>query len=538
VTTSLGAPLCELSRSPAAARVGVLASASGLLLAHFEYRVELPLPDAWTPNGREDLGDAPGWQAGVLPESKYHSFRHERRLGSFHPSHRSKWTAHELCHGLLGFAWRPGAPPLFHALAARLAEALPVTLWYFLDEDGLARCPDHDGPLFDAYCERCEAAHAGGPGPRRPEWIERGQAFLTRELAAVRRSAREGRMVPNRYATLDLGSDGLAYAASHRARLESPEFERWVELFCPPGSGHHASLEALEARVIEVAADLMGQSHATSLAPLVAEGTARDLWIAQDIGYRLLQIRAETDGDAADTLDELTVALAESPAQLEAHIAAYAELADEYEMPPAEEVFAVGYPLPLGVGRSVRQIAEGLETAAPNTFGLLGDRATEVIEAFMTADPLVRRSVAQRFAGVLSELGARGDSLLADAADVARFEASLGGPPAPDLEALSLVENVEDARGLVSLSSAARLLRFDWDVPGYIDGLVTREDRRQPASLILVQNAEREVVVIPLEEAEAAVLDSAGASPFDAATLACSPDLIGLGVLRSVRYPV
>jgi hypothetical protein len=134
--------------------------------------------------------------------------------------------------------------------AARLAEALPVTLWYFLDEDGLARCPDHDGPLFDAYCERCEAAHAGGPGPRRPEWIERGQAFLTRELAAVRRSAREGRMVPNRYATLDLGSDGLAYAASHRARLESPEFERWVELFCPPGSGHHASLEALEARVL------------------------------------------------------------------------------------------------------------------------------------------------------------------------------------------------------------------------------------------------------------------------------------------------
>ncbi|MBT9561243.1 MAG: hypothetical protein IV100_34940 [Myxococcales bacterium] len=538
MTLALGAPPYELSRSPAAARVGALASASGLLLAHFEYRVELPLPEAWIPNGRADLGDPPGWQTGVLPESKYHSFRHERRLGSFHPSHRSKWTAHELCHGLLGFAWRPGAPPLFHALAARLAEALPVTLWYFLDEDGLARCQDHDGPLFDAYCERCEAVHAAGTGPRRPEWIERGQVFLARELDAVRRSAREGRMIPNRYATLDLGSDGLAYAASHRARLDSPELERWVELFCPPGSGHHLSLEALEARVIEVAADLMGEGRASPLMPTVAEGTARDLWIAQDVGYRLLQIRADTDGDAADALDDLVEALAATPAELEGHIDAYAALADEYEMPPAEEVFAVGYPLPLGLGRSVRQIAEGLETAAPNTLGLLGERLDEVVGAFVTADPVVRRPLAQRFARVLADLGARGDALLADAADLARFEAALGGPPAPDLEALTLVETVDDVSGAVVLSPAARLLRFDWDVPGYIDGLITRDDRRQPTSLLLAPNAEREVVVIPLEEAEAAVLDSAGSSPFDAAALACAPDLIGLGVLRPIRYPV
>jgi hypothetical protein len=160
------------------------------------------------------------------------------------------------------------------------------------------------------------------------------------------------------------------------------------------------------------------------------------------------------------------------------------------------------------------------------------------VDAFVTADPVMRRPLAQRFARVLADLGARGDALLADAADLARFEAALGGPPAPDLEALTLVETVDDVSGEVVLSPAARLLRFEWDVPGYIDGLITRDDRRQPTSLLLAPNAEREVVVIPLEEAEAAVLDAAGSSAFDAAALACAPDLIGLGVLRPIQYPV
>ena len=149
-----GAPDHELSRSPAAARVGRLAAASGLALNHFEHRVHLPVPDHWLPDDRADLGGT----GGHLVEHKYAHHRNDDLLGSFNPGHRAKWTAHELCHGLAGFAWRPGATPLFHALSARLSEVVPVALWYFFDEAGLRRCPDHDGPLFGLYCPACEAA--------------------------------------------------------------------------------------------------------------------------------------------------------------------------------------------------------------------------------------------------------------------------------------------------------------------------------------------------------------------------------------------
>ena len=136
-----GAPLEELERSTAARRVAELAAHSQLLMSHYEYRVALPVPDAWRPEGRPDLGEPQGWVAGVLPESKYQGFRHDRLIGSLHPGHRAKWTTHELLHGLVGFAWRPGASTLFHALAARMAEVLPVALWYFFDEAHLKRCP-------------------------------------------------------------------------------------------------------------------------------------------------------------------------------------------------------------------------------------------------------------------------------------------------------------------------------------------------------------------------------------------------------------
>ncbi|HIN85132.1 MAG TPA: hypothetical protein EYN06_01535, partial [Myxococcales bacterium] len=127
----------ELTRTPASALIGRLAAQSNLMLSHFEHRVEFSLPEAWLPVGRADLSEAPGWQNGVLTESKYQAFRHDRISGSFHPGHRAKWTAHELCHGLVGFAWQPGAGRFFHALSARLAEVLPVALWYFFDEAGL-----------------------------------------------------------------------------------------------------------------------------------------------------------------------------------------------------------------------------------------------------------------------------------------------------------------------------------------------------------------------------------------------------------------
>ena len=120
-----GAPDHELLRSPMSTRVGELAADSGLFLAHFEARTHLPWPEHWAPADRADLVGAPQWEGGALPEPKYMSFRHDQLVGSFHPGHRAKWSAHELCHGLVGFYWDPTATDLALALGARLAEALP-----------------------------------------------------------------------------------------------------------------------------------------------------------------------------------------------------------------------------------------------------------------------------------------------------------------------------------------------------------------------------------------------------------------------------
>jgi hypothetical protein len=104
------APSSEFLRSPAAMRVGQLAARDGLTLFHFEHRVHLPLPLDWVPEHDPELAEPPQWVGGVLPEAKYQSFQHDSPLGSFHPGHRAKWSTHELCHALVGFAWRRAWP--------------------------------------------------------------------------------------------------------------------------------------------------------------------------------------------------------------------------------------------------------------------------------------------------------------------------------------------------------------------------------------------------------------------------------------------
>ena len=98
------APRVELNRSRAAQRVGEAAELSGLFLTHFESRYHIETPESWMPEERPDLAGTAYWSRGQRIEPKYAHFRYDSPLGSFHPSHRAKWTAHELCHGLVGFA--------------------------------------------------------------------------------------------------------------------------------------------------------------------------------------------------------------------------------------------------------------------------------------------------------------------------------------------------------------------------------------------------------------------------------------------------
>ncbi len=429
------APDSELWRSPAAALVGRLAARSGLLLSHFEHRHHQPHPDAWLPAERPDLAGSPEWHGGLLVEHKYAHFRYDHPIGSFHPGHRAKWTAHELCHALVGFAWRPDAAPLFHALAARLSEVLPVALWYFFDEAGLRRCPRHRGPLFDLHCQACEAA-AGGLGPveMNPRWYERGRRFLERELACVARSRRAGRVVGDRFATIDLASDSLAYVAAHGARLASPEMERYVGQFHDAGTGLCDHLDDLEGRVLTFAAALTEEGEAEPL-----QGS-HERWAALDVGWRLLCVVAECEGEVQDELSRLVDRLADDAGSLPEVIAGYEALFDDWVLPEPDELFGVGYPLPAGYGRTFGQIAEGLASTLPQTVAWLGDDFEELATEFLEADPIERTPLARRFARWLRDNGPGA------AADLAAYEAAATHAAPPDAEADALGEAGEGLR--------------------------------------------------------------------------------------------
>ncbi|MEZ4468768.1 MAG: hypothetical protein R3F43_31150 [bacterium] len=515
-----GAPDHELARSPAAARVGHLAAASGLALNHFEHRVHLPPPDHWLPEGRADLGGA---ASGHLVEHKYAHHRNDDLLGSFNPGHRAKWTAHELCHGLAGFAWRPGATPFFHALSARLSEAVPVALWYFFDEAGLRRCPDHDGPLFGAFCPACEAAATLGPRPltaRDEAFLRDGLAFVDRELAAVERSRRLGRPVPHRYATLDLASDAMAYAASHHLRLASPEFHRYFELFhAGEGSGAQGDLDGLAHRVEQLAAALAGRG---TVAPWPLDtATLR----ARDVGWRLLQVAAECEGEALDTLDSLVVLLATRPAAMEEVLTTYRAATEEWWLPPADEVFAVGGPGPLG--RSAAGLLQAIADALPGTEAVVGDELGPLVDAFVQGEPPTRGPAPRRFARWLAEHAP------GPAAELAGYEAACGFPAPADAAADSLGA----APGPKVRAEGVEVLRLSIDPEAFLsalDGRAEAEQVERPTCLAIRQRAGGEVVVAELSAETAEALAGEGPVQLPAEEEA---SLVELGIIRPARWP-
>ncbi len=373
-----GCPTAELGRSPAAARVAALAAAGGLFAFHYEHRHHLPPAEDWLPPSAGSA--APTWQAGVLSEPKYQAFRHDLALASFHPGQRGKWTAHELCHGVVGFGWSPMATPFFHATAGRLAELLPVALWYFLDEVFVRRCPEHQGggALFRASCGACERVMAPiADDPHAVERLAAGARFLDAELAAVASTRRRGRVVSHRFATLDLASDGVGYAAGHAARLDSEAFHHWIELFAVAGQGWAVDLDELAERVAVTARALVVPE---ALGPPLADdpATGRARWIAQDLGWRLLAVAHETEGEARSALYGMAQELAAGQQQGELDgavarvVAAYAELADAWVLPDPQEMFALGYAI-AGAPERSPAIAAGVAEGVPATAASLTD---------------------------------------------------------------------------------------------------------------------------------------------------------------------
>lgn len=524
----------EYTRSPAAARLGELAAADGLFHFHFERRLHLPLPEAWAPAAEPELAQAPLWDAGILPESKYQSFRHDLPVASFHPHHRAKWSTHELCHGLVGFAWRADATPFFHATAGRLAEILPVALWYFFDEAFLRRCEDHagEGDTFRVPCPRCEAMASADPArPEAAEFLAEGLRFVDAELAAVARSRRLGRAIPHRWATIDLASDGVAYARAHASRLSSDAFSTYAERFLVADGGWSEDLDALEARVLDVLAGLLGPARCAPLAPSAAHGRWR--WLTQDLGWRALA--STTDGPpavkraglaAADKLAEIiphtlrraTAVDTVSPPLLDEAIRGWRSVRSKALL-PAEDLLAVGYPVP-GHAPTSTTLLEGLDGCVPILRELLGDHFRGEVEAFAKDDRFTRAHLAVRWGAWVAARhpGPLGDLATWEAA-VATLSpnppASLDGPASDDRrrlaegmqvlrfphEVLSLAERAE-AGGL----DAVRGENGSLSLVAH-DGLPVEP---APTAILLGRDASGEALVLDIDPAAADALASLG----------------------------
>ncbi|MFM2161764.1 MAG: hypothetical protein RLZZ383_1276 [Pseudomonadota bacterium] len=435
-------PTQDLWRSPVAARIATLAAENGLFAFHFEDRAHLDLPLDWVHGADATLAEAPTWQRGVLPESKYQSFRHDLMVASFHPGHRGKWTTHELAHLLVGYAWAPDATPWFHATAGRLAELLPVAVWYMFDEAYAARCPDHgsQGRLGRVGCDACEAAAFADPNAAPPrEGVAEGLAFMERELAAIARSRRLGRPISNDHGGIDLCGDGVDYARAHSPRLLHPGFRAAAERLLIPVPGASTSIEALEARVVDVCHALLLGAPLSPWSPTPTLGRLR--WTLQDVGMRIAQIQADTDGDLITALDacidRLAVAVADThrpetdpqaPARaLTEARSTWEALCEDWDLPSAATVFGLGYTAP-GATASGETLAASDIDALPLTRLAMGDRAAAHIADAHRATSWQRTPAPRRIAAALSE------TLPSTLRALARWEAALAALPetAPD----------------------------------------------------------------------------------------------------------
>lgn len=556
-----GAPTTEFTRSPAAAHTARLAASQGLGVFHFEHRAMLELPAEWVPSDPE-LVYPPEWEAGVLPERKYQGFRHDQAIGSFHPHHRAKWSTHELCHGLVGFGWHSQATPFFHATAGRLSELLPVALYYFFDEVFLHRCQIHQdsGAKFGITCADCEAQARVRLDDRYAESrLSEGLAFLDRELAAIARTRRTGRLVPHTWTTLNLCSDGVAYAVAHGPRLQSATFHEYVELFAVDGGGWSSCIDDLEARVVHVASAMLTGAPVPNLCPTPDHGKWR--WILQDVGWRLLHVAALLPDERGRAVRRIAQDLAQSlhatvspsadPSEAERAIhqaaTAYSDLPSEALVPHEDDVFGVGYALPSGSGTSRNHLAEGLNSVVPLTLIAAEERVDEFIDEFIASESPRRAPLAKRFTdwidgaypGIIAELAGYEFALSDIGATSVALSSAIG-----DLRLADSMSVVTFRHHIVTVAEHvdSGVLDGVW-TPNGTDGFalhLSNADGEQPSPnllhLLIGRDPEGEVLIVEVPADLAALLSSENAISPESLDDETRSALVEMGVLVAYTW--
>ncbi len=359
--------------------------------------------------------------------------------------------------------------------------------------------------------------------------MEAGRAYVRAELAAIERTIHSGVVHPHRYATLELASDGVAYAAAHGERLGSPGFHAWVERFAVRGGGWSDSLEALHERVLAVTEGVVKGVEASPRAPTPAHGRWR--WVVQDLAWRIEVVRTQCEGDAerglGQVLDRLGEAIssttdgardaeAECRSALADAVANYVELDDAFELLPPSELCAVGYPTgvepldALGLEGTRLQLVDGLRTCVAGSVAMAKETLGARVDALVEADreTPARDALADRWAASLAaELGADEVSC-----QVARYEAAVNVVPTRVSPVLGGAPRDERWR----LVAGVRVEAFTVDAPALADaarsGLVLDLGRPAPTALYLLvgRTPAGESLVAGIESAVADALNALG----------------------------
>ncbi len=373
---SMGADPRDYNRSSVAKRIFSLAASNEFLFAHYEYRWPVPVPEGWLdPNLQAAQGEV-HWQAGVLSELKYQSFRHDSVVCNFHPGQSSKWGAHELCHKLVGYAWKPKQGLLYHTLAAWAAEVLPVTVYYFWDEMDCFKCEKHkafsQSPM--SYCAACDKMAAISTD-KRLELLDLGWDFLNTQLAAIEESIKKQSLMPAPLFSLDLADDAYHYSLSQLGRLNSESYSLYMNKVVSPAL-HVAEIEDLITRVREVAASLVEGAKFKNF------NLKRHDWVVMDLGSRLLELAENMDVEVREIFLRHFEEFATTK-DINAFINSYQSLLNEYELPKVEELFATGYSVTPSLGYYNDQVKEGIISVIPKSFEQLD---IESISNFLDSD--------------------------------------------------------------------------------------------------------------------------------------------------------
>lgn len=393
-------PELDLNRSSIAKHIGKLAEMNGLFLSHYEYRQQFDAPDIWKNSNRLDLEFDVGWENGSLKEFKYQSFRNDIRIGSFNPAHQNKWTSHELCHGLVGFAWNKNWQFFDHAIAARLSELLPVVVYYFYDEADCQRCEKHAFPnIFYGYCAECELKSHLGPkenAEQRSFWMKKGKQFFDNEMRSIKASLEQRRCFYHIDHHLNLMSDGLAYASQQYKRISSPEYIDFIERFYTD-KDYFSTIEDLMRHVEQVHDDLLMERLVD-----YKFGDPNSHKI-KDLAWRFYELSADCSDELKESIlnliDEVTTNFDKD--DFDYALNSYKNLLEEWELPEIDDIYAFGYHIDNKVGYSTKLIREGLESAFVDNIEVI---ESKVIDDFMEKDRRKRGLLAQRFTRYLNEI--------------------------------------------------------------------------------------------------------------------------------------